>query len=184
MSPESRPATGANPVSSTPVLRTALIASGIAAVVLAIVAGIIGGVLKGAPGVWSGLIGALLAVVFGAITAASILIANRWFGQELYVQLFFAIVMGGWFLKLGLFVVLILVLRGQPWLEPVVFFWALLAGVLVSLAIDGVVFMRMRVPAVPDASLPTVVPEDVAPSAGERSASETDPGEDSGNSHV
>ncbi|MCE4025837.1 MULTISPECIES: hypothetical protein [unclassified Microbacterium] len=174
----------ASPVTSTPVLRTALIASGIAAVVLAIVAGIIGGVLKGAPGVWSGLIGALIAVLFGAITAASILIANRWFGQELYVQLFFAIVMGGWFLKLGLFFVLILVLRGQPWLEPVVFFWALLAGVLVSLAIDAAVFLKMRLPVVSDASLPTVAPEDVAPSAGERSASGQDHDADSGNSHV
>ena len=173
-----------HPVTSTPILRTALIASGIAAVVLGVVAAVIGGAVKGAPGVWSGLIGALIAVVFGAITAGSILIANRWFGQELYVQLFFAIVMGGWFLKLGLFVVLILVLRGQPWLEPVVFFWSLLAGVLVSLAIDGVVFLRMRLPHVSDTSLPTVAPEDVAPSAGERSPSEREHDADSGNSHV
>lgn len=176
-----------SPVTSTPILRTALVASGIAAVVLAIVAGIVGGVLKGAPGLWSGLIGALIAVAFGAITAGSILIANRWFGQELYVQLFFAIVMGGWFLKLGLFVVLILVLRGQPWLEPVVFFWALLAGVLVSLAIDGVVFARMRVPHVSDARLPTVAPEDVAPGTSAEAArggSQPGPDADSGNSHV
>ncbi|MGN7859832.1 hypothetical protein ACTJI8_04575 [Microbacterium sp. 22303] len=177
-----RPSAGQSPVTSTPVLRTALIASGIAAVVLAIVAGIIGGVLKGAPGVWSGLIGALIAVLFGAITAGSILIANRWFGQELYVQLFFAIVMGGWFLKLGLFFVLILVLRGQPWLEPLVFFWALLAGVLVSLAIDAVVFLKMRLPVVSDASLPTVAPEDVAPGAG--TGSQQAPDADSGNSLV
>jgi hypothetical protein len=177
-----RPAHSASSVTSTPVLRTALIASGVAAVLLGIVAGIIGGVLKGAPGVWSGLVGALIAVLFGAITAASILIANRWFGQELYVQLFFAIVMGGWFLKLGLFFVLILVLRGQPWLEPLVFFWALLAGVLVSLAIDAVVFLKMRLPVVSDSSLPTVAPEDVAPRGG--TASQQAPDADSGNSHV
>lgn len=173
-----------NPVTSTPILRTTLISSGIAAAVLAVVAGVLGGVLKGAPGVWSGLIGVLIAVVFLAITAASILIANRWFGQELYVQLFFAIVLGGWFLKLVLFVVLMIVLRGQPWLEPVVFFWSLLAGVLMSLAIDVVELTRMRLPHVSDTSLPTVAPEDVAPSAGERSASETDRDADSGNSHV
>jgi len=177
-----RPSTGSTPVSSTPILRTALIASGVAAVLLAIVAGVIGGVLKGAPGLWSGLVGALIAVLFGAITAASILIANRWFGQELYVQLFFAIVMGGWFLKLGLFFVLILILRGQAWLEPLVFFWALLAGVLVSLAIDAVVFLKMRLPVVSDASLPTVVPEDVAP--GRETGSQQAPDADSGNSRV
>ncbi len=176
-----------SPVTSTPILRTALIASGIAAIVLAIVAAIVGGAVKGTPGVWSGLIGALIAVLFGAITAGSILVANRWFGQELYAQLFFAIVLGGWFLKLGLFVVLILVLRGQPWLEPVVFFWALLAGVIASLAIDAVVFLRMRLPHVSDSTLPTVAPEDVAPSKGAdpaRDGSQPRLDGDSGNSHV
>ncbi|MGN8027298.1 hypothetical protein [Microbacterium sp. 22242] len=178
-----------SPVTSTPILRTTLIASAIAAVLLAVVAAVLGGVFKGAPGAWSGLAGILIAVVFLAITAISILVANRWFGQELYAQLFFAIVLGGWFLKLGLFVVLILVLRGQPWLEPVVFFWSLLAGVLASLAIDAVVFLRMRLPHVSDTTLPTVAPEDVAPRRGsvpdERGEGpQAGPEADSGNSHV
>ncbi|WP_295012408.1 hypothetical protein [uncultured Microbacterium sp.] len=168
---------GKSPVTSTPILRATLIASAIAAVVLAVVAAILGGVFRGGAGVVSGLVGVLIAVLFLAITAISILVANRWFGEALYVQFFFAIVLGGWFVKLALFVVLMLVLRSQPWLEPVVFFWSLLAGVLMSLAIDVVVLTRMRLPHVSDTSLPTVAPEDVAPSR-------QTPDADSGNSPV
>jgi tripartite-type tricarboxylate transporter receptor subunit TctC len=38
-------------------------------------------------------------LVIGLITGLSILIANRWFGDPLYVQFFFAIVLGGWLLS-------------------------------------------------------------------------------------
>ncbi|MDQ4212347.1 hypothetical protein [Microbacterium capsulatum] len=173
-----------SPVTSTPILRRTLIVSAIAAVALAIVAAVLGGVFKGAPGVWSGLVGVLIAVVFLAITAISILVANRWFGQELYVQLFFAIVLGGWFLKLVLFVVLMIVLRAQPWIEPLVFFLSLIAGVLMSLAIDVVVLTRMRLPHVSDTTLPTVAPEDAAPSLHRPDDDGNGTDADSGNSHV
>jgi hypothetical protein len=176
-----------SPVTSTPILRTTLISSAIAAVVLAIAAAVAGGAVAGSRGVWSGLTGVLIAVVFLAITAISILIANRWFGDALYVQLFFAIVLGGWFLKLVLFVVLMIVLRGQPWLEPLVFFLSLLAGVLMSLVIDVVVLTRMRLPHVSDTTLPTLAPEDVAPRATPAPAqngSQEEPDGDSGNSRV
>ena len=152
-------------VSSTPILKRTLIWSVGAAIVLAVVAALIGLSVDGAHGLWSGLVGVLLAVLFLAITGASILIANRWFGQELYVQLFFAIVLGGWLLKAGVFLVALIVLSGQPWISPIVFFVSLLAGVLLSLVIDVVVVLRMRLPKVSDVDLPTEVPEDVAPNA-------------------
>lgn len=164
-----------SPVSSTPILRRTLIWSAVAAVVLAAVAATVGGLVAGVPGVWSGLVGVLLAVVFLAITALSILIANRWYGDALYVQLFFAIVLGGWLLKLGLFVVVMLVLRGQPWISPMVFFLSIVAGVLMSLVVDVIVLLRMRLPNVSDAQLPTEVPEDRAPGSADGAA-------DSGNS--
>ncbi|WP_067248911.1 hypothetical protein [Microbacterium resistens] len=164
-----------SPVSSTPILRRTLIWSAVAAVVLAAVAAAVGGLVAGASGVWSGLVGVLLAVVFLAITALSILIANRWYGDALYVQLFFAIVLGGWLLKLGLFVVVMLVLRGQPWISPMVFFLSIVAGVLMSLVVDVIVLLRMRLPNVSDAQLPTEVPEDRAPGSADGAA-------DSGNS--
>ena len=51
-------------------------------------------------------------------------------------------------------------LRGQPWLNPTVFFVAVVVSILTSLAIDVVVMLRMRVPYVGDAALPTENPED------------------------
>jgi hypothetical protein len=154
-----------SPVSSTPILRRTLIWSGVATVVLAVVAGGIGFLVAQGEGLVSGLLGVLLAALFLSITGASILIANRWYGDPIYVQLFFAIVLGGWLLKLGLFVVAMILLAGQPWLQPMVFFLSIVAGVLMSLAIDVIVLTRMRLPNVSDISLPTEVPEDRAPGA-------------------
>ena len=94
-----------HPVSSTPILRTALVWSGAVTAVLAIAAAVIGFLVAGTEGLWSGLAGVLIAAVFLGITAASILIANRWYGDPLYVPAFFGIVLGGWLLKLVLFIV-------------------------------------------------------------------------------
>ena len=149
-----------SPVSSTPILRRTLIWSGVSALILAVVAGGVGFAVAQGEGLISGLLGVLLAVLFLAITTASILIANRWYGDPLYVQFFFAIVLGGWLLKLVVFFVLLLLLKDQPWLEPTVFFLSIVTGVIMSLVIDAVVLMRMRLPAVSDVNLPTVNPED------------------------
>lgn len=154
-----------SPISSTPILRRTLIWSAVATVVLAIVAGGIGFLVAQGEGLVSGLLGVVLAAVFLSITGLSILIANRWYGDPLYVQLFFAIVLGGWLLKLGVFVVVMILLAGQPWLQPMVFFLSIVAGVLMSLVIDVVVLTQMRLPNVSDITLPTEVPEDRAPGA-------------------
>lgn len=152
-----------NPVSSNPILRKTLVWSALSMVILAIVAGVVGLIVGGVQGLVSGLLGVVLAMVFLGITGLSILIANRWFGDPLYVQFFFAIVLGGWLLKLGIFLVVMIVLSGQPWIHPMVFFLSIIAGVIVSLAIDVVVLTRMRLPNVSDASLPTAAPDDRAP---------------------
>ncbi|WP_313356952.1 hypothetical protein [Microbacterium sp.] len=149
-----------SPVSSTPILRRTLTWSAAAALVLALAAAGIGFAVDGTSGLWSGLIGVLLAFLFLGITAGSILFANRWFGDPIYVQLFFAIVLGGWLVKLGLFLVIMIVLSGQPWISPLVFFLSIVAGVVLSLVVDAVVLVRMRLPHVSDIDLPTVNPED------------------------
>jgi hypothetical protein len=151
-----------SPVSSTPILRTVLVWSGTVTAILAVVGAVVGFLVAGTSGLWSALAGVLVAAVFLGITAASILIANRWFGNDLYVPVFFGIVMGGWILKFVVFIVILFVLRGQPWIEPTVFFVALVVSVLASLAIDVVVMLRMRVPHVSDVELPT------DPDAGDR----------------
>jgi hypothetical protein len=151
-----------NPVSSTPILRTTLKWSAIVTAVLAVLAGLLGFLVAGSTGLWSALAGVLIAAVFLAITGASILIANRWYGDDLYVPVFFGIVLGGWILKFVVFIVALLVLRGQPWIDPTVFFVSVVVSVLASLAVDVVVLMRMRVPHVSDIELPT------DPEAGDR----------------
>ncbi|MFF3028387.1 hypothetical protein [Microbacterium sp. NPDC057944] len=154
-----------SPVSSTPILRRTLIWSAVATGILAVIAGGVGYIVAQGQGLVSGLLGVLLAALFLAITGISILVANRWYGDPLYVQLFFAIVLGGWLLKLGVFVVVMILLSGQPWIHPMVFFLSIVAGVLMSLVIDVLVLTRMRLPHVSDTTLPTEVPEDRAPGA-------------------
>ena len=142
-------------VSSTPILRTALVWSGAVTAVLVVAGAIVGFLVAGAPGLWSALAGVLVAALFLGITAASILIANRWFSDPLYVPIFFGVVLGGWILKLVLFVIALFVLRGQEWVVPNIFFVALVVSVIASLVIDVVVMMRMRLPNVSDTRLPT-----------------------------
>ncbi|MFC8680895.1 hypothetical protein ACFT30_05185 [Microbacterium ureisolvens] len=150
------------PLSSTAILRTVLVWSGSVTAVLAVVGAIVGYLVAGTDGLWSALAGVLIAAVFLGITAASILIANRWYGDALYVPIFFGIVLGGWILKFVVFLIALFVLRDQPWIVGPVFFLALVASVLASLAIDVVVLLRMRVPHVSDVQLPT------DPDAGDR----------------
>lgn len=152
----------ATPISSTPILRTVLVWSGTVTAILAVVGAVVGFLVAGTTGLWSALLGVLVAAVFLAITGASILIANRWYGNDLYVPVFFGIVMGGWILKFVVFIAILFILRGQPWIEPTVFFVAAVVSVLASLVVDVVVMMRMRVPHVSDVQLPT------DPEAGDR----------------
>ncbi|MCK6081403.1 hypothetical protein KZX37_08725 [Microbacterium sp. EYE_5] len=142
-------------LSSTRLFRTTLVWSGIATAALAVVGGVLGLIVAGPSGLWSALVAVLMAAVFLGFTAASILIANRWYGDPLFVPIFFGSVMGGWILKFVVFLVVLFLLRDQPWLAPMVFLIALVVSILVSLAIDVLVMMRMRVSAVSDTTLPT-----------------------------
>ncbi|WP_404443165.1 hypothetical protein LG315_09090 [Microbacterium marinum] len=141
--------------SSTPVLRRMLLWSAIATATLAGVGGAVGFLVAGAEGLWSALVAVLMAAIFMAFTTASILIANRWYGDALFVPIFFGSVMGGWILKFIVFLVALFLLRDQPWLAPLVFLVALIASIIASLVIDVAVMLRMRIPAVSDATLPT-----------------------------
>jgi hypothetical protein len=150
----SRPAQPHAQPTSTPVLRDVLKYGLILAGVIAIVGMLLGGLFAGWVGVTSALIGTLMAAVFLSITALSILIANRFIGSDLFVGLFFGIVLGGWIVKFVLFLVLAILLRDQPWINPVVLFLSLIAGVIGSLVVDMIVVFRSRVPYVSDVTLP------------------------------
>ena len=137
-----------------PVLRLALRYGAIFAVAVAIVAGTIGFLVAGVPGLVGGLLGAALAAVFLGLTAASMLIAGRVAKGDSTSPIFFGIVIGVWLLKLVIFIVVEVLLRGQPWFDPFVFFGAVVVVVIGSLVLDAVAIYRARVPYVSDVSLP------------------------------
>lgn len=151
MTPQTPPTQQAT---SIPVLRRILVYGGFLALGIAVVGAILGGIFAGSIGVLSALIGTAMAVVFMGITAGSILLANRFAGTESAVGAFFGIVMGGWLLKFIVFLVLVFLLRDQPWIAPLVLFLSIIAGVIGSLVVDAVVVLKSRMTYVSDVTLP------------------------------
>lgn len=119
------------------------------ALVIAVVGGGVGYLVAGSDGLWSALLGTALAVVFAAITAASMLVAIRF-----ELAAFFGIVMGAWLLKLVIFIALLLLVRDQPFVNDVVLFLSLVVSIVGTLAIDALVVVRGRLSHVSDATLP------------------------------
>lgn len=145
----------ANQPTSIPVLRRILVYGGFLALGIGVVGAIVGGLVAGWPGVVSALVGTVMAVVFMGITAGSILLANRFAGSEAAVGAFFAIVLGGWLVKFVVFLVIVVLIKDQPWINPVVLFLSIIAGVIGSLIVDAVVVMKSRMTYVSDVTLPT-----------------------------
>jgi hypothetical protein len=138
----------------TPVLTLALRYGAIFAVAVAIGAGSIGFLVAGTPGLIGGLLGAALSAVFLGLTAGSMLVAGRVAKGDSTNPVFFGIVIGVWLLKLIVFIVVEVLLRGQPWFDPLVFFFAIVVVVIGSLVLDAVAMYRARVPYVSDVALP------------------------------
>jgi|SRR5680860_934971 len=143
-----------NEPTSVPILKRILVYGGFLALGIAIVGAAVGGLVDGWIGVVSALVGTAMAVVFMGITAGSILIANRYAGREAAIGAFFGIVMGGWLLKFVVFLVLMVLLRDQAWISPLVLFLSIVAGVIGSLVVDAVVVMKSRMSYVSDVTLP------------------------------
>ncbi|SMH34793.1 hypothetical protein SAMN06295885_1034 [Rathayibacter oskolensis] len=143
--------TGENPAAtrpqpaSVPVLRRTLVIGGAFILGLAVVGAIVGALAAGAEGAIGALLGAVVGGVMLALTAASILVANR-----LDIGGFFAVVLGTWLAKFVLFVIAAVVLRDQPWLNSTAMFVTIIVAVLGSLVIDVVVVSRSRMPNVSD----------------------------------
>ncbi len=137
----------------TPILRTALIYGAVLAVVIAGLGSLIGFLVAGTNGLVSALIGAALTALFMAFTAVSIMVAQRVTRDEPSIALFFGVILGAWFLKFVVFIVIVVLLRGAPFLDPMVFFVAVLAAVIGSLVVDMLAYVRSRTPYV-DVELP------------------------------
>jgi hypothetical protein len=136
------------------ILARALVYGAILTVAIAVVGSIVGYLVAGGPGLVSALIGAGLTAVLMGLTALSILLAARVTKDEASSTLFFGIVLGVWLLKFVLFIVILVVLRSQPFIEPLVMFFSILAAVIGSLVVDVIAYVGARVPYVGDVALP------------------------------
>lgn len=137
--------------SSQPVLLRALRIGVLAAVLLAVVFGIVGYFVSATPGAVGGALGPIIAGALSCVTIGSIAFANhRFIESPNYVVIFFAMVAGGWLLKLVAFIVVVLLLRDQTWLDTRMLFFSLIAGIIASLAVDVLVATRSRLPYVSD----------------------------------
>lgn len=131
------------------ILRRVLVYTGVLALILAVGGGLIGYLTAGINGLWSVLLGTVVAVAFSAITAASL-----WAAIKFDIILFFGIVMGSWLVKMVLFIVALLLLRDQPFIEPLPLFLALVVAIVGTVTIDAIVVVRSRMSYVSDAATP------------------------------
>jgi len=130
------------------------------ALAIAVVGSITGFFVDGGRGVLSAVLGTLIAFVFVAVTAGSVILADRASGSDFLSPLFFSIVLGGWILKFVVFLVALVLLKDQPWVNTLVLFLSIIAAVLGSLVVDVLVIAKARIPYVSDIALPG---DDVAP---------------------
>jgi hypothetical protein len=110
---------------------------------IAVLGSVIGLFAAGLPGLFGALAGAAIALIFVSLTALSVLL-----GSKLSLGGFYGVVLGGWLLKMVLFMVAISVLKGIEGLNGVAVFGTLVASILGSLAVDGYVVTKSKIPAV------------------------------------
>jgi hypothetical protein len=136
------------------ILARALVYGGILTVAIAVVGSIVGYLVADGPGLVSALIGAGLTALFMGFTALSIVLAARVTKGEASSTLFFGIVLGVWLLKFVVFIVILVLLRDQPFIQPLVMLVAIVAAVIGSLVVDVIAYVGARVPYVGDIALP------------------------------
>lgn len=136
--------------SSDAVFRRVAVIGTLYCLVLAAGGAVIGFLAAGPEGLAGAVAGAVLSLLLVSVTAISMLVANRYTASPAYLQIFFGIVLGGWLLKFVVFIVALLLLRDQPWLDPVALFVSLVIGLLGGLVIDGIVVSKARIGYVSD----------------------------------
>jgi hypothetical protein len=135
-------------------MRNVLVWSAIMSGVVLVVTGIIGVVVGGSAGLWSAVLGTVIGFLFPALTAATILFANRFFGTPNYLVIFFGVFMGVFLVKIVAFIVALKIVFGLDWVVSGVLYGALMATAIGSIVVDIAVIAKMRIPAVSDIALP------------------------------
>lgn len=103
----------------------------------------IGYLSAGLPGLFGALAGAGIALLFVSLTALSVQI-----GSKLSIGGFYGVVLGGWLLKMVLFMFGVALLSRIEGLNGVALFVTLVASILGSLAVDGYVVTTSKIPVV------------------------------------
>lgn len=129
------------------VVHRALVFGGVVLAVVAIVGSVVGYLVAGTSGLVSALFAAALTALFLGMTTVSVFIADRVTRGSRSTGLYFGIILGVWVLKFVVFVVVLLLSRGAEWLNPYVFFYALIAAVVGSLIADVVALRGAQVSA-------------------------------------
>ncbi len=126
----------------------------ILAVAMLLVGGLIGFLVADLPGLVGALIGAGLTAVLMALTAGSFLLAVRVTKGDPLHPGFYGIVLGASAIKIVAFLVIMITLRGVPFIDARVMYVAVIVAVAGSLVVDALAFARARVPYVSNVELP------------------------------
>jgi len=110
---------------------------------IAVIGSAIGFLAAGLSGLYGALAGAGIALLFVTLTALSVL-----FGSKLSLGGFYAVVLGGWLLKMVLFMFGVALLSRIEGINGVALFITLVASILGSLAVDGYVVTTSKIPVV------------------------------------
>lgn len=110
---------------------------------IAVLGGAAGFFLSGTNGLISALIGAAIAFVFSILTILSVFV-----GSKLDIAGFYAVVLGGWLLKIVIFGIVLVVLRGADFIDGPLLFTTVVVTVIGTLAVDSYAALRARIPAV------------------------------------
>jgi len=140
-------------------MRNVLLWSAIVSGAVLVVTAIVGQLIDGSAGLWSGVLGTVIGFLFPALTAATILFANRWFGTPNYLTIFFATFMGVFLVKILAFIIALNIVFGLDWIVRGVLYGALMATAIGSIIVDVAVIAKMRIPSVSDVTLPDDDPE-------------------------
>ena len=97
------------------------------------------------------------------LTATSFVVASRVAKLPEGIAVYYGIILGTFLIKLVVFLVLVISLRGAAWLNPTVFGFTIIAAVLGTLIVDSLALARGRVPYT-DAALPGEEPHSPAKS--------------------
>ena len=129
--------------SSSQLFKTVLVQGALLTLAIAVIGGVAAYFAAGLSGLASAIIGATIAASFTSLTALAV-----WLGGKLPLGGFYGVVLGGWLLKIIVFISILAVLNHTDGINRPTIFFTIVASVLGGLAIDAVAVLRSRVPVV------------------------------------